>query len=395
MSAAGQPARVLIVTFGQIVPPSGGIAVRSVIVARCLAELGFRVHLLSVGERDRPDTRHTETTEMVDSNHGYGLPDGAELTPLSSHSMFALGNRARNVLRSAIADSDVVIVESALLLPAVVLAGGRRAIIWDTNECETLHYARLPTSPTLAVKRLVWYWLERWSIRIADVVVSVSAAEASQWVRLFPRCKAKLMVADHAVLRERRGTLATQKQGIPEVVFVGDMHAKHNHAAVMWTLEHVLPVLAGRARLVLAGSGTQELSPSSREVELLGFVDDLSEVLIRADVCIAPLLAGAGVKTKMLDYVRQGCRILATPPAIEGIEDCPGVTVATLAEFPQALLQMLEDPESAEQALTRREAQAQWYEDHCGQDHLIEQWTAILERVGVLSAGRGMPLSPR
>lgn len=202
------------------------------------------------------------------------------------------------------------------------------------------------------------------------------------------------MVADHAVLSERRPPLVTQIRCPPTVVFLGDMRAKHNRAAAIWTLEHVLPVLTGRARLVLAGSGTEDLPAFSREVELLGFVDDVYELLVRADVCIAPLLAGAGVKTKMLDYVRQGCRVLATPLAMEGIEDCPGVTVAALAEFPRALLQMLEDPESAEQVSTRRAAQARWYEEHCGQDHLIEKWAAILERVGVPSAGRRTLLLP-
>lgn len=389
MSACGRTARAVIVTFGQIAPPSGGIAVRSVMAARCLAGMGLAVHLLSVGESDpAPDPCHRDVVATAQAS---GLPDGVELTALPSSPVFALGARARRSLRSAIARSDVVLVCSALLLPAVVLAGPRRPIVWDTIELETLHYSRLPTSPSVLVKRLVWYLLERWSTRKADVVVAISVVEARHWTRLFPGSREKLMVADHAVPHEARpAALASERSA--SVVFVGDCRAKQNNAAAKWTLEHLVPVLGGRARLVMAGLGTDGMAADSPDVELLGFVEDVSEVIARAQVCIAPLLAGAGVKTKVLDYVRQGCRVLATPVAMEGIEDCPGVTVAGLGEFPEALVGLLDSPEDAEHAASRRVAQAQWYEEHCGQAHLTEQWTAILERVGLLPGnGRVSP----
>ncbi len=391
MSRCGRPARAVIVTFGQIVPPSGGIAVRSVMATRCLVAMGFAVHLLSAGERD--PASDPGQRDVVATAQAPGLPDGVELTALPSRPMLALGARARRSLRSAIARSDVVIVESALLLPAVMLAGARRLIVWDTNELETLHYSRLPTSPSVLVKQLVWYLLERWSTRKVDVVVAISAVEAAHWARLFPGARGKLAVVDHAVPSEPRPAAPKSERG-PSVVLVGDCRAKHNYAAAQWTLEHLVPALAGRARLVLAGSATEDMATDAPEVELLGFVEDVSEVIARAEVCIAPLLTGAGVKTKMLDYVRQGCRILATPAATEGIEDCPGVTVAGLAEFPQALLELLDTPEGADHAASRRAAQAQWYQEHCGQDHLIEQWTAVLERIGLPAGTTRVPPPP-
>ncbi len=392
MNTRLRPARAVVVTFGQIVPPSGGIAVRSVMVARCLAAMGFAVHLLSVGESN-PALDLVGRRDAVATAQTAGLPDGVELTALPSRPAFALGTQPRRSLRFAISRSDVVIVESALLLPAVVLAGPRRPIVWDTNELETLHYGRLPTSPSVLLKRLVWYLLERWSTRKVDVVVAISAVEALHWARLFPGSREKLLVADHAVPSEPR-LAAPESERSASVVLVADCRAKHNYAAAKWTLEHLAPVLAGRARLVLAGSGTDRMAPGSPDVELLGFVDDVSDVIARAQVCIAPLLSGAGVKTKMLDYVRQGCRVLATPVAMEGIEDCPGVTVAGLGEFPQALLGLLDTPEDADHAMGRRAAQAQWYEEHCGQAHLTEQWTAILERVGLPAGNERVPPPP-
>lgn len=392
MSTFLRPARAVIVTFGQIVPPSGGIAVRSVMAARCLVAMGFAVHLLSVGERD-PASDPGQSDVVMTVRRAPGLPDEVELTALPARPMFALGARARRSLRSAIARSDVVLVESALLLPAVVLAGLRRPIVWDTTELETLHYSRLPTSPSVRAKQSVWYLLEQWSTTKVDVVVAISAVEAAYWARLFPRSREKLAVVDHAVPSEPRAA-APESRRSASVLFVGDCRAKHNHAAARWTLEHLAPALAGRARLVLAGSGTEDMATDAPDVELLGFVEDVSEVIARAEVCIAPLSVGAGVKTKMLDYVRQGCRVLATPVAMEGIEDCPGVTVAELGEFPQALLGLLDTPEDADHAASRRAAQARWYEEHCGHAHLIEQWTAVLEQVGLPAGTTRVPPTP-
>lgn len=387
MSACARTARAAIVTFGPVVPPSDGMAVRVVTVARSLAGMGLAVHILSVGEsKAAPAPGHRGVVATPSA-----LPDGVEVTALPSRPRFALGARTRRSLRSAIARCDVVLVESALLLPAVVLAGPRRPIVWDTTELETLHYSRLPMSLSVRVKRLIWYLLEWWSTRKVDVVVAISAVEARHWARFFPGCREKLMVADHAALSEPRPVIPESEHSAV-VVLVANVSSKHNYVAAKWTLEHLAPILAGRARLVMAGPGTDGMAADSPDVELLGLVDDISEVIARAQVCIAPLLSGAGVKTKMLDYVRQGCRVLATPVAMEGLEDCPGITVAGLREFPETLLGLLASPEDAECAASRRMAQAQWYEEHCGRTHLIEQWSAILERVGLPAAnGRVAP----
>jgi hypothetical protein len=270
----------------------------------------------------------------------------------------------------------------------------RRPIIWDTTELETLHYGRLPRSLSVSVKRVLWYLLERWSVKKADVVVSISTAEASEWTRLFPASVEKLMVADHAVLDGNTRNSESGVGGRDDVVFVGTLGAKHNLVAAEWIIQKLVPQLEGsRARVVMAGRDTDRLVTSSPNIRLLGFVEDVSEVIAGASVCIAPLHAAAGVSTKILDYIHQGSRVLATPVAAVGLEDCPGITIASLDEFPVVLRELLETSEDTQEAAIRRAAQADWYEEHCGQAHLIKQWRAILERVGVSLGDEGLTQS--
>ncbi len=361
-------------------------------VARCLTEMGVAVHVFSIGEADlissgRQSVKHANRESL-------GSSIGVRVTGLPSSPRFALGTRTRRLLHSEASRYDAVVVESALLLPALWLAGVRRPIIWDTTELETLHYGRLPRSLSVSVKRVLWYLLERWSVKKADVVVSISTAEASEWTRLFPASVEKLMVADHAVLDGNTRNSESGVGGRDDVVFVGTLGAKHNLVAAEWIIQKLVPQLEGsRARVVMAGRDTDRLVTSSPNIRLLGFVEDVSEVIAGASVCIAPLHAAAGVSTKILDYIHQGSRVLATPVAAVGLEDCPGITIASLDEFPVVLRELLETSEDTQEAAIRRAAQADWYEEHCGQAHLIKQWRAILERVGVSLGDEGLTQS--
>jgi len=390
--------RATIVTHGGLCPPKHGGAIRSVMTARYLADLGFDLHLLSVegqsGRSEKPGAAEAGNDSWESERRVGALPEASEVTTVRVRSPFALGMRSLLHLRSVLCACDVVVVESALLLPAVLLAGPRRPLVWDTNVLETLHYRRLPTSPAVMAKGLFWYALERWSITRADVVVAISSVESRQWAQIFPRSKGKLMVADHAVPGGPSGSdcvdgdsASPESRPDDTVLFIANFHAKHNAAAAQWILEELAPKLVGRARLVMAGEGTDRLTSAPTNVELFGFVEDLSDLMARGAVCIAPLRSGAGVKTKVLDYARHGRRILATPVAMEGIEDCPGVTVATLEKFLDVLLQLLEHPEDPTQEAARRAAQARWYEEHCGDSHLAEQWAAIMTRIGFPTGG--------
>ncbi len=165
-----------------------------------------------------------------------------------------------------------------------------------------------------------------------------------------------------------------------------DSGSSHEDVALRaaWILQYLVPGLRGtEARVVLVGADTEKLATTASHVALLGFVEDVAEVISAASVCIAPLQSAAGVSTKILDYVCQGSRVLATPIAASGFEGCPGITIASLEAFPAALQRLLEHRESVTEVTARREAQARWYEARCGEAHLSEQWRDILRRVGL------------
>src|SRR5207302_9564778 len=143
------------------------------------------------------------------------------------------------------------------------------------------------------------------------------------------RLRGKLATVDHAAFtstrtdgesrRELERLLGRAPDG-PLLVFVGRVAAKHNARAARWIIDVLAPSLPEAATVVLCGLGSERLRSRGRgaRVAALGKVDDVDSVIAAADLCLAPLASGAGVKTKVLHYLAHGRRIAGTPVALEG-----------------------------------------------------------------------------
>ena len=318
------------------------------------------------------------------------LGDATRLVPVrgGNWSFLALPRAVRRVL-----PVDVVVVESALLLPGVAAARPRSPIMWDTNELETLHYRRLAPSPRSLAYRWIWHALEWWAVRRTDAVVAVSEAEAGWWRRIFPHSAAKLGVvpleapgvapqAAVPVPRGQRTALAVRGQLTREAQRLGGELAPQGICADN----------GRRLALALIGPGTERLAhlvPPGARVELGGEVsiEELNAWIQAADICLAPLASGAGVKTKVLHYVAHAKRVVGTSLAFEGIEDCPGTITGSLEDLPQVVRTLLRCRETPSERSAREAAQRAWIASHHGRGRTIERWRAVFARVGVLPGG--------
>ncbi len=111
----------------------------------------------------------------------------------------------------------------------------------------------------------------------------------------------------------------------------------------------------------------------------LGAVDDVDSVVAAADICLAPLAAGAGVKTKVLHYLAHGKRVAGTPIAFEGLAGVPGVHSAPLDELPELIDLLCRENECNSVIAQRHQAQQEWLEVRHGRAHVTEQWKKVLE----------------
>lgn len=123
------------------------------------------------------------------------------------------------------------------------------------------------------------------------------------------------------------------------VVLLGTWTWGPNRAGLEWFEQVVVPRLPDDLEVVVAGRGSE-----------LGLVPDAAAFLASAGAIALPTVEGAGLPIKTLDAIASGAPVVATPPAMRGIEDPPpGVTVAYEAgEFAAALADAARGPAAPE-----------------------------------------------
>jgi glycosyltransferase involved in cell wall biosynthesis len=117
------------------------------------------------------------------------------------------------------------------------------------------------------------------------------------------------------------------------ILFWGQMSRTENEDAVIWFVREILPSIRlarPHARLVIAGShpGPAVRRLACDHVEVTGFVPDPIPIFQAAEVAVAPLRLGAGIKIKVAEYVAAGIPTVVTSIGAEGIRPSPHLRVA-------------------------------------------------------------------
>jgi polysaccharide biosynthesis protein PslH len=136
------------------------------------------------------------------------------------------------------------------------------------------------------------------------------------------------------------------------IVTLGSLQSGRRLEGLRWFLSEVWAEVrraCPSARLLIVGRGAPRdlLAMDSRDgIELLGFVEDLDGILRRVDLCVMPLLAGGGIRVKILELVARGISCVGTSLATRGFADLEAVHVADApAEWVATLREAADCPE--------------------------------------------------
>lgn len=143
------------------------------------------------------------------------------------------------------------------------------------------------------------------------------------------------------------------------VVYVGNLTWQPNVEGLSWFCQTVWPLVRARLPLAtfrIAGSGlsSHDRVPDAWTgpgIELVGYVDDLAAFAKQADVWVAPVSGGSGVRIKLLDSLRLGVPTVTTQDGAKGlsvrsgrelfVEDHPDA-------FARAIVRLWEEPDLAQ-----------------------------------------------
>jgi glycosyltransferase involved in cell wall biosynthesis len=138
--------------------------------------------------------------------------------------------------------------------------------------------------------------------------------------------------------------------------FIGSMNWKPNIETVRHLINTIFPEikkLIPDAKLYIAGSSMPEEFQSNEEtgIEIVGFVDSISEFMVSKGIMLVPLKSGSGVKIKIIEGMNFGVPILTSPYGVEGIQIENGKDImiaSTDNEFIQAAIELYHSSELRE-----------------------------------------------
>jgi glycosyltransferase involved in cell wall biosynthesis len=167
----------------------------------------------------------------------------------------------------------------------------------------------------------------------ADLAFFPSAEEAAIAGELVGRTSAVRSISaycfDEAELSATRSALAKGKarSEVMQLLFVGGFNHAPNRDGLLWFCGEIWPRLTKvlNATLSVAGSNpdVEILALAGQDINVLGYVSDAELLALyqSADVVIAPLRYGAGVKGKVIEAMARGLPVVTTSVGAQGIEN--------------------------------------------------------------------------
>jgi GT2 family glycosyltransferase/glycosyltransferase involved in cell wall biosynthesis len=171
------------------------------------------------------------------------------------------------------------------------------------------------------------------------------------------------------------------------MLFLGSFRHGPNHAALRWFAVEVLPLVAAAqpaCKLVVVGSDPPQRHAleGTANIEFRGYVEDVREPLGHYAVFVCPVLAGSGVRVKLLEAFAAGIPVVSTRLGAEGLARVDGELCAladTPAEFAQKILVLFDKPEHGAEmaARARAEVEKNWDMGRVT-ERLVESYRAVV-----------------
>lgn len=178
-------------------------------------------------------------------------------------------------------------------------------------------------------------------LRWADMVLAIHKEDANTLREMIPR--AEILCVPMAVTYHAH---SADEQVAGRCVLIASDIA-HNVSGLRWFLEEIWPTILHKyasASLHVCGSVCGKFRQSYQNVRFLGRVETLDDEYGKASVCLIPLLAGSGLKIKLVEALSHGRACVATSVGAQGMRELAGKAILvadTPEEFANAVCLLL------------------------------------------------------
>jgi len=208
-------------------------------------------------------------------------------------------------------------------------------IIYDSHDVEVTRHREVTISDkkmSIIKRYFILFFdtiFEFTACKLADYIITISKNDCQKLQKIYSIKSKKFLIVPTGSpkinfdLYEK--SICRNKLGLDQeniiIIFHGVLNYYPNYEAITLIRDYIAPKiyeLSNNSIFVIAGNGLPILQ--EKNVIFLGFVKDLNELLLSADIAIVPLLRGGGTKVKIFDYMSAGLPVITTKKGAEGID---------------------------------------------------------------------------
>lgn len=198
---------------------------------------------------------------------------------------------------------------------------------------------------------LTWFKLRTYLSRLLDSFQACTVASAQERrliLRNFPGFRKPVEIIPNCLNMNEYEGISAEKQP-NTLIFTGPFKYHANYEAMKWFVGEVFPLILERvpdAHLVITGDHQNLTLPSTKNITLAGYVDDVKSLIVSGTVSIAPLLGGGGTRLKILEAMALGTPVVATSKGAEGLDAHSGehlLIADSAGDFAESTVRLLKE----------------------------------------------------
>lgn len=320
-------------------PPSDGGAYYVYQTAKHLSKQGHSISMLgfisNIHKQDISDISRFVDLHAIEGNfRPYNLYAVLKsiftVKPISIQHRMDIQKMSKLILETNV-NPDIILLEgihSAVFLPMLKKKfPGIRTVLRQSN-VEHLLLRRNASITTNPLIKLFYYHqyhamkkFEIHAMQCSDAVTAITSFDKKEYLKLLPQ----LTCFVNPVGVDIPKPLDIDREKF-KILAISNWKWKPNLDGIKWFLELVWPNLKSaipNVKLDLVGDGLSKYFKKKyahKDINYLGYVEDLEPLRQSSTLFIAPLFSGSGMKVKIVEGLASGLPIVTTDYGAEGIE---------------------------------------------------------------------------
>lgn len=322
-------------------PPNSMSRIRTQNIIRAMQQLGHQVTLVTFVYTNADVATMKKCNSYIEDIRWVRQPKWKSmlnclfglLLPIPLRVSYCRSRKMRDTIENCLLEKEYDLMYIKRLRMAQYAYLGKRkgiATIVDITDSLTKYYERI-SKKELGLKKLLaieeYYKHRIYEPKVCRQdapIVICSEDDKSYLLELAPDLKNDIHVMNNSietdVWHSKNIIISTEGQR-KRLTFFGMMDYAPNIIAAKYLVTQVLPLLPNQYTLEIIGANCTDelLCYESERVHFTGYVEDMRDALRNNDIFICSILAGSGVKNKILQASLAGLPIVSTTLGIEGI----------------------------------------------------------------------------